>query len=54
MPEEFKKEPTLIEKKTFNPKDHMTDEQIKRMEEAKDEPGATLSLETTTELPPSV
>lgn len=32
MPETFKAEPVAIEKKTFNPKDHMTDEQIKELE----------------------
>jgi len=32
MPETFKAEPVEIEKKTFNPKDHMTEEQIKELE----------------------
>jgi hypothetical protein len=37
MPEQFLAEPVKIEKKTFNPKDHMTDEQIKQMEEGKED-----------------
>lgn len=45
MPEEFKKEPEVVQKKVFNPKDHMTEEQIKQMEEAKDKPETSLSLE---------
>ena len=37
VPAEFKKEPTVVQKKAFNPKDHMTEEQIKKMEEGKEE-----------------
>lgn len=44
MPLEFKKEPSIVEKKVFNPKDHMTEEQIKKMEEEKDKPEAALSI----------
>ena len=44
MPHEFKKEPTVIVKKTFNPKDHMTDEQIKQMENGTED-NAKLTLE---------
>lgn len=43
MPAEFQKEPTKLEKKAFNAKDHMTEEQIKQMEEGKEE-NAQLSL----------
>jgi hypothetical protein len=40
MPAHFEKEPTQVTKKAFNPKDHMTEEQIKKMEEeAKNEGG---------------
>jgi len=43
MPAEFKKEPTIIEKKVFNPKDHMTEEQIKKLEDGVEE-NNTLSI----------
>lgn len=45
MPEQFLPEPVKIEKKTFNPKDHMTDEQIKKLEEDSLKEGAPLSLD---------
>lgn len=45
MPAEFKAEPTVIEKKTFNPKDHMTEEQIKKMEEGGDDNQPALTLD---------
>lgn len=35
MPEEFKKEPTPIEKVAYDPTRFMTEEQIKKMEEDK-------------------
>jgi len=48
MPESFQKDPTVVEKKTFNPKDHMTEEQIKKMEEGDETNTAPLTLEPTT------
>ena len=44
MPLEFKKDPSIVEKKAFNPKDHMTEEQIKKMEEQKED-NTQLSLD---------
>lgn len=47
MPAEFKKEPEVVNKKVFNPKDHMTEEQIKKMEDAaNNENSQPLSLES--------
>jgi hypothetical protein len=34
LPKEFEKEPKKIEKTKFNPKDHVTDEQLKKMKES--------------------
>ena len=48
MPSEFKKEPEVVTKKAFVPKDHMTEEQIKKLEEGVEE-GKPLSLEPKTE-----
>jgi len=45
MPEQFLAEPVKIEKKIFNPKDHMTEEQIKKLEEDSLKDGAPLSLD---------
>jgi hypothetical protein len=45
MPAEFKAEPIVVEKKTFNPKDHMTEEQIKKMEEGGDDNQPALTLD---------
>jgi len=51
MPQEFKKEPEVVNKKVFNPKDHMTEEQIKKMEEGgDDEKAQPLSLEPKEEV----
>ena len=48
MPAEFKKEPGVVHKKTFNPKDHMTEEQIKAAEDAANQPEKPLTLEVET------
>lgn len=45
MPAEFKKEPEVVTKKAFNPKDHMTEEQLKKLEEGATDEGKPLSLE---------
>ena len=45
MPEQFQKDPAVVSKKTFNPKDHMTEEQIKKLEDSKKDEGAALSLD---------
>ena len=45
MPAEFKKDPEIIQKKAFNPKEHMTEEQIKAMEEAANQPEKPLTLQ---------
>ena len=36
MPEEFLPEPKVIEKKTFDPKEHMSEEEKKQFEERKE------------------
>jgi hypothetical protein len=51
MPAEFKKEPEVIQKKSFNPKDHMTEEQIKAMEDAANQPEKPLTLESLDDKP---
>jgi hypothetical protein len=35
MPEEFKNEPKVVEKKTFNPNEFITEEYKKKLEEEK-------------------
>ena len=49
MPAEFKKDPEVVVKKAFNPKDHMTEEQIKAAEDAANQPEKPLTLEVDSE-----
>ena len=47
MPASFKAEPEIIQKKVFNPKEHMTEEQIKQMEDAANQPEKPLTIDAT-------
>lgn len=51
MPGEFKKDPEIIQKKAFNPKEHMTEAQIKAAEDAANQPEKPLTLDADVEKP---
>lgn len=52
MPKEFLKEPKAMTKVAYNPKDFMTDEQIKKMEEDQEnDTGADILAIETDEVP---
>ena len=51
MPAEFKKDPEVFNKKAFNPKEHMTEAQIKAAEDAANQPEKPLTIDLDAEKP---
>ena len=51
MPAEFKKDPEVVHKKAFNPKEHMTEAQIKAAEDVANQPEKPLTLNADAEKP---